>query len=58
MFGEQTLAQLRRGFTSTVQCCSTSTQTIRAITDRELKTAALTFTHLLSSECRIIPNKF
>ena len=34
-----------------IQCCFTSTENIRTIRDREIRTATSTFTLLLSSEC-------
>ena len=41
-------------FTSLVQCCFTSTETIRLIRDGESRTATSTFTQLLSSVLKYI----
>ena len=41
-----------QGYTVQVQCCFTSTETIRTIRDGEPRTATSTFTQLLSFVCR------
>ena len=38
-----------------VQCCFTSTETVRTIKDGEARTATSTFTQFLSSEARLDP---